>query len=78
MFAPSTTEKIHQKPSWGSSERTTARVDCKRINLTHRDSAGILSESLNLFKDKQTALYCLTYSFDRWFLVFSPGVRRQR
>lgn len=78
ILFPCTTEQIHQKPSWGFSERTTARVDCERINLTYHASAEILSKGLNLFTDKQNALYCLTCSFDRWFLAFSPGVKRQR
>lgn len=32
----------------------------------------------NLFTDKQNALYCFECSFDRWLLVFCPGVKRQR
>lgn len=56
LFSPSTSENTHQKLSWGFSKRTTARVNCEGIDLTHHAAAEILSEAVNLFKDKQNAL----------------------
>lgn len=56
IFSPSSSENTHQKLSWGFSERTTARVDCEGINLACYAAAEILSEAVNLFKDKQNAL----------------------